>query len=84
MFSRSLPKFVLAVVLASFFLTSASRAQSGPEAANQAAYQIFLSGDYEKAAEAYEGVLKDYATSTIVPAAQLQLAYAYLLPREVR
>lgn len=54
----------------------ALHAQNTAEAANQSAYEIFLSGDYEAATEAYQEVLRDYPTSSIVPAAQLQLAYS--------
>lgn len=51
-------------------------AQSAPETANQAAYEIFLSGDYAAAVTAYKKVLADFPTASIVPAAQLQLAYS--------
>ncbi len=57
--------------------TTHLRAQSGPEEANRAAYDLFLGGNYEQAAAAYEKVLADYSTSAIVPAAQLQLASSY-------
>lgn len=53
-----------------------SHAQSAPETANQAAYEIFLSGDYPAAVSAYQKVLSDFPTASIVPAAQLQLAYS--------
>jgi len=53
-----------------------SHAQSAPETANQAAYEIFLSGDYPAAVAAYEKLLADFPTASIVPAAQLQLAYS--------
>jgi len=59
-----------------------AHAQGGPEAANQAAYEIFLSGDYPSAVTAYEKVLADYPTASIVPAAQLQLAYAQFFTGE--
>ncbi len=83
MFPRNLPTAV-ALTLAFAFgpLLLTASAQSGPEAANQQAYGVFLSGDYAKAAEAYEAVLKNYPTAAIVPNAQLQLAYSYFFLNE--
>jgi len=49
----------------------------GAAAANAAAYDLFVSGNYQGAAEAYEKLLKDYPTDGLVPAAQIQLAYTY-------
>jgi TolA-binding protein len=57
-------------------------AQSGPETANLAAYEVFLSGDYEAAVAAYQKVLADYPTASIVPAAQLQLAYSQFFTQQ--
>lgn len=73
------PRFYLVPVLilvGSVVFSHGALAQTTPEAANQAAYAIFLTGDYEAASAAYEKVLADYPTSAIVSAAQLQLAYS--------
>ncbi len=77
MFPRTLPIFAATFGLALLTLLPGVLAQSGPEAANQAAYALYLAGDYENAAAAYETVLENYPTSSIVPNAQLQLAYSY-------
>ncbi len=77
MFAQRLPTSALAFILAGILFASSALAQSEPEAANQAAYQTFLSGDYEKAATEYEAVIKNYPTASIIASAQLQLAYTY-------
>jgi TolA-binding protein len=54
------------------------RAQSkGAADANAAAYTIYLSGDYQAAAAAYEKLLGDFPTDGVVSSAQLQLAFSY-------
>lgn len=76
--SMTLRLCIIAVASAAIVFTNVpqSQAQTAPEAANLAAYEFFLAGDYEAAEEAYKKVLADFPTASIVPAAQLQLAYA--------
>lgn len=66
------------VALVSFFcLAPLANAQSpGAAQANDAAYALFSAGDYQGAAAAYEKLLKDYPTDSIVPLATIQLAYS--------
>ncbi len=75
--SRSLHALLAAAIFAAISPANHAAAQGAPEAANRAAYDLFLGGNYAGAAAAYEKVLADYSTSAIVPAAQLQLAYSY-------
>jgi TolA-binding protein len=54
------------------------RAQSKPAAdANTAAYELYASGNYQAAADAYAKILKDFPTDGIVPSVQMQLAFSY-------
>ena len=57
-------------------------AQDAPQQALEAANAVYTNGDYPAAAEAYEALLRDYPTSTIVPNAQVQLAFSYYLTGE--
>ncbi len=84
MLPRNLPSSVAALALGILFAIApqAALAQTSPEAANQQAYGLYLAGDYEKAATAYETVLKNYPTAAIVPNAQLQLGYTYFFLTE--
>ncbi len=77
-------RFLLPVVLAALLLGPASRlaAQDAAQQALEAANNIYAGGDYPAAVTAYEKVLVDYPTSTIVPNAQIQLAFAYFLTGE--
>jgi TolA-binding protein len=45
--------------------------------ANAAAYEIYLNGDYQSAAAAYEKLLKDFPTDGIASSAQIRLAFCY-------
>ncbi len=76
--------FLITLVSTAFAVTSLrlAVAQSAPETANQAAYEVFLSGDYETAVAAYQKVLADFPTASIVPAAQLQLAYSQFFTQQ--
>lgn len=58
-------------------MPSAHAQSQAAQAANEAAYAKFSEGDYAAAAQAYEEVLKNYPTDAVVPAAQIQLAFAY-------
>ena len=71
-----------ALLIALVFSAPLARAQEAPQAAFEAANNIYNSGDYPAAVAAYEAVLRDYPTSTIVPNAQVQLAFAYYLTGE--
>ena len=71
-----------ALLIALVFSAAVARAQEAPQAAFEAANNIYNSGDYPAAVTAYEAVLRDYPTSTIVPNAQVQLAFAYYLTGE--
>ncbi len=61
---------------------AAAFAQDGPPQALEAANNLYNAGDYPAAVEAYEGVLRDYPTSPVVPNAQVQLAFSYYLTGE--
>jgi TolA-binding protein len=74
--SRALLCLVLAATV------TAARAQDAPRQALDAANNIYISGNYAEAVKAFEAVLKDYPTSTVVPNAQVQLAFAYYLTGE--
>lgn len=63
-------------------LVSSALAQDAPKQAFDAANAIYTGGDYPAAVTAFEGVLKDYPTSPYIPAAQIQLAFAYFLTGE--
>jgi TolA-binding protein len=53
-------------------------AQAGaPEQAVSAAQQLMTSGQYKEAVAAYEDVLKNYPTSTVISEAQFRLGYLY-------
>ncbi len=84
MLPRIFPSAVVAITfgLLLFSPINGARAQGSPEAANQQAYSLYLAGDYEKAASAYETVLENYPTAAIVPNAQLQLGYTYFFLAE--
>ena len=74
---RASPVRFIVLFLAAAGFCGELRAQSkGAADANEAAYALFLSGDYPGAAAAYEKVLADYPTDSIVPAATIQLAYS--------
>ncbi len=78
-------RFLLPVVAAiTLLFATAPRvaAQDAPQQALEAANTIYVAGDYPAAVAAYEGVLRDYPTSPVVPNAQLQLAFAYYLTGE--
>jgi TolA-binding protein len=58
---------------------SPSLGQDAPAQALEAANNIYIGGDYPAAVAAYEKILVDYPTSTVVGNAQVQLAYAAYL-----
>ena len=62
--------------------TAPAPAQDSPEQALAAANNIYNAGDYPAAVAAYEAFLRDYPTSTVLPSAQIQLAYSYFLAGE--
>jgi TolA-binding protein len=63
-------------LLAALFTASTAVAQDAAQQALEAANNLYDNGDYPAAATAYEAILTDYPTSTIVANAQIQLAYA--------
>lgn len=73
-FSSRISAFLLAVLL-----PAAALAQDAARTAFDEANNIYIGGDYAAAVAAYEAVLKDYPTSTVVPNTQIQLAFAYYL-----
>ncbi len=72
------PRVFLFVLLGA----AAVRAQETPQAALEAANNIYNNGDYPAAVSAYEALLRDYPTSPIVASAQIQLAFSYYLTGE--
>jgi len=76
-FMKVLPVRLAIVLLTAVLFSHPLRAQSpGAAAANEAAYNLFSSGDYAAAAAAYEKVLKDYPTDAVVQVATIQLAFS--------
>lgn len=74
---KALPVRIATIILISAFCSGPLRAQSpGAAAANEAAYNLFSSGDYAGAAAAYEKVLKDYPTDAVFQVATIQLAFS--------
>jgi len=67
----------LPVALALLFLpqTVLSQSQRAAEA-NRAAYELYMQGNYEEAREAYQQLIKDYATDLLVPVATVQMGFA--------
>ena len=60
-----------------------ARAQGGaPEQAIAAAQQLMVGGKYRDAAAAYEDVLRNYPTSTVITEAQFRLGYLYFATGE--
>lgn len=45
--------------------------------ANEAAYNLYLAGNYEEAAAAYQKLLTDFPTDGLVPVATVQLGFSY-------
>ncbi|MBU3664544.1 MAG: tetratricopeptide repeat protein [Chthoniobacterales bacterium] len=72
-------RYCLTILATWLALISLAAAQDAPNQALDAANNIYIAGDYPAAVTAFEGVLKDYPTSPIVPQAQIQLAFAYFL-----
>lgn len=70
---------VLLVIFAILSATPAALAQDAPQQALEAANKVYESGDYPSAVAAYEKLLADYPTSTVVAAAQVQMAWACFL-----
>ena len=73
--SRALIPILLLAVAPAF-------AQDAPQQALDAANAIYTNGDYPAAVIAYESLLRDYPTSTVVPNAQIQLAFSHYLTGE--
>ncbi len=69
----------LLVLLLAAVSVSTSLGQDAPAQALEAANNIYIGGDYPAAVAAYEKILVDYPTSTVVGNAQVQLAYAAYL-----
>ena len=74
--------FSRALLLASLLSVASAAAQDAPQQALDAANNVYLNGDYAAAVGAYEKVLADYPTATVVPNAQVQLAFSYYLTGE--
>ncbi len=72
-------RLILATTLATTALSPALlRAQGAggaPQQASNEALQLFNSGNYKEAADAYEKVIKDFPTSTVVADAQFRVGY---------
>lgn len=68
---------VVATVCALLFLAPVqlSAQSQAAAAANEAAYNLFSSGNYAAAAAAYEQLLKDFPTDAVVPIALVQLSF---------
>jgi TolA-binding protein len=77
-------KFSSRALLIALLLGTAVHAQETPQAALEAANNIYNNGDYPAAVAAYEAFLRDYPTSPIVANAQIQLAFSYYLTGENR
>lgn len=76
-FMKALPVRIATVVSIAVLAASSLHAQSpGAASANEAAYNLFSSGDYAGAAAAYEKVLKDYPTDAVAQIATIQLAFS--------
>ena len=76
-FMKALPVRLFIVVLIAVLCSPPLRAQSsGAAAANEAAYNLYSTGDYAAAAAAYEKVLKDYPTDPVFQIATVQLAFS--------
>ena len=74
---KALPFRLFIVALIAVLCSSPLRAQSaGAAAANEAAYNLYSTGDYAAAAAAYEKVLKDYPTDPVFQIATVQLAFS--------
>ena len=69
----------LLVLLLAAASASTSLGQDAPAQALEAANNVYIGGDYPAAVAAYEKILVDYPTSTVVGNAQVQLAYACYL-----
>jgi TolA-binding protein len=74
---KTLTTFSSLFVIMAFAATSAFAQSPGASAANDAAYALFSAGNYSEAAAAYEKLLSDYPTDSVVPLAQIQLAFSY-------
>lgn len=77
----SLPRILLIGVLLQMAIPAVRlHAQAGaPEQAASAALDLFNSGQNAAAATAYEKILKDYPTSSVVPEATFRLGFLYYL-----
>ena len=74
---RAFPvRFLIVLLVTCNFCASAWAQSKGAAAANDAAYALFLSGNYAGAAAAYEKVLADYPTDGGVSASTIQLAFS--------
>jgi len=75
---KALPaRLLIAILAAAVFCSHSLRAQStGAAAANEAAYNLYLTGDYTSAAAAYEKLITDYPTDPISQIATIQLAFS--------
>ena len=63
--------------LLSFAFLSPALAQSPAAAqANQAAYDLYLAGDYQAALEAYQKLQKDFPTDALVPVVRSQIGFS--------
>ncbi len=76
-------RLLCSVALASLFFSHPAAAQSQAAAqANEAAYNLYLSGNYEEAAAAYKKFLSDFPTDGLVPVATVQLGFSYFFTGE--
>ena len=77
-------RLLLPVAFATLLLVPVPRAeaQDSAQQALDAANNTYTAGDYTAAVSAYEKFLVDYPTSTVIPNAQIQLAFAYFLTGE--
>ena len=78
------PRRLLIVAVSAFVLLAVPRAgaQEAAQKALEAANAVYTGGDYPAAVKSYEALLRDYPTASIVPSAQVQLAFAYFLTGE--
>ena len=77
--SKPISCWLAAIFAIAIFSNFQARAQQGPEAAAAQALELFNAGPGQtaNAIAAYEKLVKDYPTSTIISDAQFRLGYLY-------
>lgn len=73
---------LLVTALSLAFVSTSSAQSQAAAAANEAAYNLYLAGNYPEAAAAYKKFLTDYPTDGLVPVATVQLGFSYFFNGE--